>query len=75
MPEGMNTKKLIGLGLLAGIGFTMSIFISNLAFPNNTVLIEDSKTSVLIASLMAAILGWIVLKSISGKTEVKQAVP
>jgi NhaA family Na+:H+ antiporter len=75
MPEGMNTKKLIGLGLLAGIGFTMSIFISNLAFPNNPVLIEDSKTSVLIASLTAAILGWIVLKSNPDKTEISQVVP
>jgi NhaA family Na+:H+ antiporter len=71
MPEGMNTSKLIGLGLLAGIGFTMSIFISNLAFPNNPVLIEDSKTSVLIASLLAAVLGWIVLKTSLRKTEAR----
>jgi NhaA family Na+:H+ antiporter len=71
MPEGMNIKKLIGLGLLAGIGFTMSIFISNLAFPHNPLLIEDSKTSVLIASLIAAIFGWIVLKASLGKTQLK----
>jgi NhaA family Na+:H+ antiporter len=71
MPEGMNTNKLIGLGLLAGIGFTMSIFISNLAFSSNPVLIEDSKTSVLIASLLAAVLGWIVLKTSLRKTEAR----
>ena len=41
MPEGMNTNKLIGMGLLAGIGFTMSIFISNLAFSTDVDL--DSK--------------------------------
>jgi Na+:H+ antiporter, NhaA family len=63
LPEGMNTNKLIGMGLLAGIGFTMSIFISNLAFDSNPDLIQSSKVAVLIASILAAILGWIVLKT------------
>jgi NhaA family Na+:H+ antiporter len=74
MPEGMNTNKLIGMGLLAGIGFTMSIFISNLAFSNNPELIQNSKIAVLIASVLAAILGWIVLKTDLRKSEIKGAV-
>lgn len=65
LPEGMNMKKLIGMGLLAGIGFTMSIFISNLAFDSDPELIQSSKVAVLIASLLAAILGWLVIKSAS----------
>jgi NhaA family Na+:H+ antiporter len=69
LPEGMNGMKLIGLGLLAGIGFTMSIFISNLAFSSNDDLINSSKVAVLFASLTAAVLGWIFLKSGSGKTQ------
>jgi NhaA family Na+:H+ antiporter len=69
LPEGMNTTKLIGLGLLAGIGFTMSIFISNLAFEGNEDLINSSKVAVLFASLIAAMLGWIFLKSGSEKTK------
>jgi Na+:H+ antiporter, NhaA family len=63
LPEGMNTRKLIGTGLLAGIGFTMSIFISNLAFTSQDALIQSSKVAVLAASILAAILGWLVLKS------------
>jgi Na+:H+ antiporter, NhaA family len=63
LPEGMNTRKLIGMGLLGGIGFTMSIFISNLAFSSNDDLIQSSKVAVLIASVVAALLGWIILKS------------
>ena len=63
LPEGMDTRKLIGMGLLAGIGFTMSIFISNLAFTSQDALIQSSKVAVLVASVLAAILGWIVLKS------------
>ena len=62
LPEGINTRKLIGMGMLAGIGFTMSIFISNLAFDSNPDLIQSSKVAVLAASLLAAILGWIILK-------------
>ena len=59
----MNTTKLIGIGLLAGIGFTMSIFISNLAFSSHDELIQSSKVAVLIASVLAALLGWIILKT------------
>ena len=69
LPEGMNITKLIGIGLLAGIGFTMSIFISNLAFTSNTALVESSKVAVLFASLIAAMLGWILLKAGSRKSE------
>ncbi len=74
LPEGMNTTKLIGIGLLAGIGFTMSIFISNLAFSSHDELIQSSKVAVLIASILAAILGWIMLK-IDLKTSDKSKVP
>jgi Na+:H+ antiporter, NhaA family len=70
LPEGMNTTKLIGMGLLAGIGFTMSIFISNLAFSGDPALIQSSKVAVLIASLGAAILGWLVIKAGSAKENI-----
>ncbi len=63
LPEGMNTTKLVGMGLLAGIGFTMSIFISNLAFNSNDELIQSSKVAVLIASILSALIGWIILKA------------
>ena len=61
LPHGINWKILFGAGVLAGIGFTMSIFITNLAFENETILIEDSKISVLLASLFAAMIGLAVL--------------
>ncbi len=75
LPAGINWTKLVGIGLLAGIGFTMSIFISNLAFSSNEHLIQSSKVSVLIASCLAAILGWIILKSEMRKSDLKQAAP
>jgi NhaA family Na+:H+ antiporter len=61
LPENTNWKKLFGAGILAGIGFTMSIFISMLAY--NTPAWQDlSKIAVLIASFMAMILGFLWLR-------------
>jgi NhaA family Na+:H+ antiporter len=66
LPEGMNWYHLLGVGVLAGIGFTMSIFISNMAFPLPD-LIQTSKIAVLAASLVACIAGLFIL-SLSKKT-------
>jgi Na+:H+ antiporter, NhaA family len=62
LPAEINKRKLVGIGMLAGIGFTMSIFISNLAFSTNHDLIQSSKVAVLMASLLAAVTGWVILK-------------
>lgn len=75
LPEGMNGNKLVGMGLLAGIGFTMSIFISNLAFDFNDELIQSSKIAVLIASFLAAALGWLILKADFRKSNIVKLAP
>lgn len=56
MPESLGRSHLVGAGILAGIGFTMSIFISTLAFDEHD-LINMSQISVLLASATAAIIG------------------
>jgi NhaA family Na+:H+ antiporter len=62
LPEGVNWKNLYGAGILAGIGFTMSLFIAGLAF-NNPELLDLSKIGVLSGSLLSGIIGFIFLKS------------
>lgn len=57
LPEDLSWKHIAGAGLLGGIGFTMSIFITNLAFPLDAQVISESKIAVLIASLIAAAVG------------------
>ncbi|HEY6902222.1 MAG TPA: Na+/H+ antiporter NhaA [Puia sp.] len=57
LPEDMGRRHLLGTGLLAGIGFTMSIFITNLAFSDPDH-IQGSKIAVLVASLLASGLGF-----------------
>jgi NhaA family Na+:H+ antiporter len=61
-PTGMNIKNLFGLALLAGIGFTMSLFVTSLAFTDE-VLITQAKIGIFAASILAGILGYIVLNS------------
>jgi len=60
LPDGVAWKNLLGAAILAGIGFTMSIFISNLAFSDGQT-ISYSKVSVLLGSLIASIVGLTVL--------------
>jgi NhaA family Na+:H+ antiporter len=60
--EGITRKSLIGLGFLAGIGFTMSMFITNLAF-TDPVLVNTSKICILIGSILSAIVGFVILIS------------
>jgi len=62
LPRDINTKRLIGLGFLAGIGFTMSLFISQLAFKQG-IMIEQAKLGILMASLVAGFIGYFILKS------------
>jgi NhaA family Na+:H+ antiporter len=64
-PRGLNFRHIIGLGFMAGIGFTMSFFIAALAFEQTPQLLVQAKLGVLIGSLLAGILGviWMLLAS------------
>ncbi|MBE9549806.1 MAG: Na+/H+ antiporter NhaA [Proteobacteria bacterium] len=68
LPTGVTSAHIIGAGLLAGIGFTMSIFIAELAFPGNENLLNHAKTGILAASLASGILGYLWLRFTPGKT-------
>lgn len=61
MPFQASWRHLTGVALLAGVGFTMSLFISGLAF-DHVAMIEQSKYGILLASLIAGTIGIIVLK-------------
>lgn len=62
LSEDLNWKLILGVGFLAGIGFTMSIFITILAFDSTTI-INNAKLVILLASLTAGIIGLFVIKS------------
>lgn len=61
LPEGVRMAHVWGVAMLGGIGFTMSIFIAELAFTGQTLLLIEAKTGILFGSLVAAILGYVYL--------------
>ena len=62
LPADLKWKNILGAGMLGGIGFTMSIFITLLAF-ENTEMVNNSKIAILIASVIAGICGLLWLKA------------
>jgi NhaA family Na+:H+ antiporter len=71
LPDDISKTTLLGAGLLAGIGFTMSIFITLLAFPAGDVVVS-SKIAVLAGSVLAGLLGFAVLAASLGKAQLQK---
>lgn len=69
LPSAMSWSHIIGCGFLAGIGFTMSLFISSLAFENQTYL-ESARASILLGSIASALIG-IAILSVKPRVQVK----
>ena len=65
LPAGTRWPQIAGLGLLGGIGFTMSLFITNLAYADAPQLVAAAKVGIFAASLLAGILGYLLLRRLS----------
>jgi NhaA family Na+:H+ antiporter len=57
LPAGISWRHVVGLGFMAGVGFTMSIFISTLSFTTNPLLLDTAKLATLLGSILAGGLG------------------
>ncbi|MGP2657731.1 Na+/H+ antiporter NhaA [Malaciobacter sp. WC5094] len=69
LPKDSSMSQVFGVSFLAGIGFTMSIFVADLAFIGNPELIFQAKIGILSASLFSGLFGYFWLKSISKKSK------
>ena len=65
LPQHTGWRMLAGLGAVAGVGFTVSLFIAGLSFPDSALLTEEAKVGILGGSLVAAVLGVLLLLSVS----------
>ena len=63
LPNGSNFRHVLGISAIAGIGFTVSMFITALAY-DNVILQDESKVGILLASALAAIIGLFLLRSV-----------
>lgn len=66
LPDGSSWSHIIGVGFLAGIGFTMSIFVSLLSY-KNPMFVAEAKLSILLTSIIAGSVGYFYLKSLKNK--------
>jgi Na+:H+ antiporter, NhaA family len=64
LPLDLSWRHIFGAGLLGGIGFTMSIFITNLAFVGQSELVTSSKMAIFLASLTAGVAGYLWLQAL-----------
>lgn len=60
LPDGTNLSQFLGVGFICGIGYTMSIFIAGLAYTNAEI-IDNAKIAILVASAIAAIIGFLLI--------------
>ena len=68
MPKGVTWRQIMGAACLGGVGFTMSIFVSGLAFDDAT-LITEAKLGILVASVVAGLAGYLLLRSSANSSE------
>jgi NhaA family Na+:H+ antiporter len=61
LPAGVGGRQILGAGALAGIGFTMSLFVSNLAF-DSEALAAEAKSAIFVASIASGLLGYAALR-------------
>jgi NhaA family Na+:H+ antiporter len=61
LPENVNFKQLAGVSFLGGLGFTMSLFINNLAY-SDAALIDSAKMGILLGSMVAGLLGYFTIR-------------
>ena len=62
LPEGVSFRQITGTAMLAGVGFTMSMFIANLAFVDAAALMDSAKIGILAGSLLSGVSGYLVLR-------------
>lgn len=65
LPEGTTWPVVVGLGLVAGVGFTVSLFIAGLSFPGAVALTDAAKIGIIAGSLLSAVAGFVMLRVVA----------
>ncbi len=72
LPENTSFVQIIGVAILSGVGFTMSLFIGGLAFPDSMVFLSSAKIGIIAGSVISGILGYLILRFGNKKLWVKE---
>jgi NhaA family Na+:H+ antiporter len=71
LPDGVGTRSVVGLGATAGIGFTVALFIADLAFEDQPLLLGQAKIAILVASVIAGVAGWLIFRTVRVQSSVR----
>ena len=71
LPTGISFRHIVGISFIAGVGFTMSIFIGNLAFGDNMRSVNSAKVGIMIGSAIAGLTGYLILRFIDVRNRKK----
>lgn len=69
LPDNIRLKQIIGVAVLSGVGFTISLFIAGLAFAENEIYMSSAKVGILLGSLLSAIIGYLILRNQSSTSD------
>ena len=67
MPKGMNWSRLLGIGMLGGIGFTVALFLGSLSYPSGSEMLNQAKLGIIFGSLFSGLAGFFFLKYLLNK--------
>jgi NhaA family Na+:H+ antiporter len=70
LPQGVSFGQIFGTAILAGVGFTMSMFIASLAFSDAAVLMDSAKIGIMTGSLVSGVVGYLMLRFCRRNNEV-----
>lgn len=73
LPSKANWKHIIGVGMLGGIGFTMSIFIAILSFSGQHLIMSEAKFAILLSSILSGVFGYVLLLFIEKKAVIRRS--
>lgn len=65
LPHGITWRQIHGVSMLAGIGFTVALFVTELAFEGNHHLVAEAKTGIIFASLISGVVGYALLRGVN----------
>ena len=69
-PGGASWPRVVGVSIVAGIGFTVALFIASLAYPSSPALLDQAKLGILAGSAAAGLIGFLVLRLLPRPDEV-----
>jgi NhaA family Na+:H+ antiporter len=75
LPDGTSWRHVLGLAVCAGVGFTVALFVASISFPDDPVLADSARIGILLGSLVAGVVGFLLLRTTPERASAAEAEP